>query len=314
MNDTFETYRAMRRIRAFEERLMTLKAEGEVPGSLHLCNGQEAIPVGVGAVLRADDYVAATYRGHGWAITRGASLTDMFAEIMGRDSALNGGRGGSPYLSDAAHNFLGENSIVGAGVPIAAGAALTAVRNGRSQVAVVTIGDGAMNQGAVHETLNMAAVLSLPLVFVVENNLYSEMVLIKDMTRVDQLAVRAAGYGIPASTIDGNDASVVSAAAAAAVERARSGGGPTLIEAMTQRLVGHHSGDVQHYRPRGEVAAAATDEPLERLRVAASYDSATLAAYDDIDSEIDDEIARAVDAARNIPFPDPSTAKDHVYA
>jgi TPP-dependent pyruvate/acetoin dehydrogenase alpha subunit len=281
---------------------------------MHLCNGQEAIPVGVTSQLRSDDFLTATYRGHGWAIARGSSITGMFAEIMGRKSALNGGRGGSPYLSDPTINFLGENSIVGAGVPIASGAALTSKRNGLGQVSVVAIGDGATNQGAVHETLNMAAALSLPLVVVVENNRWSEMVLIRDMTRVDTLAPRAAGYGIPGVTIDGNDPETVARAAAEAVDRARNGGGPTLIEAMTQRLVGHHSGDAQHYRPRGEVAEAALDEPLRRIRDAHAHDPAALEQLDRIDADVEGEVNAAVDAARLLPFPDPATAKDHVYA
>jgi TPP-dependent pyruvate/acetoin dehydrogenase alpha subunit len=171
MNDVVEFYRQMLRIRMVEEQLIKLKDLGEIPGSMHLCIGQEAIPVGVSAHLTADDYVVATYRGHGWAISRGTSPAAIFAEIMGRDSVLNGGRAGSPYFSDARNNFLGENSIVGAGVPIAAGAALTASRRSDRRVAVASIGDGATNQGAVHEALNMAAVLALPLVLIIENNL-----------------------------------------------------------------------------------------------------------------------------------------------
>ncbi|MGX1932873.1 thiamine pyrophosphate-dependent dehydrogenase E1 component subunit alpha [Microbacterium resistens] len=291
---------------------MELKAGGEVPGSIHLTNGQEAIAVGVASVLRPDDYVTATYRGHGWAIARGSDLSALFAEVMARSGGINGGRAGSPYFSDASVNFLGENSIVGAGVPIAAGAALSARRHGRGQVSIAAIGDGATNQGAVHEALNLAAVLALPLVLIVENNVYSEMVRIADMTRVDRLAVRADGYGIPGVTIDGNDPGVVAAAVAAAVERARRGEGPTMIEAMTQRLVGHHSGDAQHYRPRGEVAEAALDEPLHRIRSAA--DAALSAELDAVDAAVADEIARAVEAARATDLPDPSTAKDHVYA
>lgn len=291
---------------------MDLKAGGEVPGSMHLTNGQEAIAVGVASALRSDDYVTATYRGHGWAIARGSELAGLFAEVMARSGGVNGGRAGSPYFSDASINFLGENSIVGAGVPIAAGAALSAQRRGQGQVSVVAIGDGATNQGAVHEAVNLAATLMLPMVLVVENNIYSEMVRIKDMTRIDQLAIRAEGYGIPGVTIDGNDATVVAAAAAEAVERARRGEGPTLIEAMTQRLVGHHSGDAQHYRPRGEVAEAALDEPLHRIRSAA--DSALLAELDAVDAAVSAEIERAVDTARDTQLPDPNTAKDHVYA
>ena len=312
LSDILHMYREMRRIRSFEDRLMDLKAGGEVPGSMHLTNGQEAIAVGVASVLRPDDYVTATYRGHGWAIARGSDLAGLFAEVMARSGGVNGGRAGSPYFSDASINFLGENSIVGAGVPIAAGAALSAQRHGQRQVSVVAIGDGATNQGAVHEALNLAATLMLPMVLVVENNIYSEMVRIKDMTRIDQLAIRAEGYGIPGVTIDGNDATVVAAAAAEAVERARRGEGPTLIEAMTQRLVGHHSGDAQHYRPRGEVAEAALDEPLHRIRSAA--DPVLLTELDAVDAAVSAEIERAVDAARDTELPDPNTAKDHVYA
>lgn len=312
VGDIVHMYREMRRIRAFEDRLMELKARGEVPGSMHLTNGQEAIAVGVASTLRADDYITATYRGHGWAIARGSDITALFAEVMARSGGINGGRAGSPYFSDVSVNFLGENSIVGAGVPIASGAALSAKRRGEGQVSVVAIGDGATNQGAVHEALNLAAALTLPMVLVVENNIYSEMVRIKDMTRIDQLAVRAEGYGMPGITIDGNDPEIVATAVAEAVERARRGEGPTLIEAMTQRLVGHHSGDAQHYRPRGEVAEAALDEPLHRIRSAA--DSALLARLDEIDAEVATEIERAVDAARATELPDPNTAKDHVYA
>lgn len=313
VDKTVDYYRSMRRIRTFEERLMELKSGGEVPGSMHLCNGQEAIPVGVLGESRSDDYVTATYRGHGWAIARGSALAGLYGEIMGRANGVNGGRTGSPYFNDAEVNFLGENSIVGAGVPIAAGAALTAQRNARGQVSIVTIGDGATNQGAVHEALNLAATLTLPLVVVVENNIYSEMVRIKDMTRIDQLAVRASSYGIPGVTIDGNDPHVVAAAAAEAIERARAGGGPTLIEAMTQRLVGHHSGDAQHYRPRGEVAEAALDEPLHRIRREAEGNPELLATLDAIDAEINVEIDSAVEAARRSPEPDPASAKDHCY-
>jgi TPP-dependent pyruvate/acetoin dehydrogenase alpha subunit len=312
VGDIVHTYREMRKIRAFEDRLMELKAGGEVPGSMHLTNGQEAIAVGVSSVLRPDDYVTATYRGHGWAIARGSDLTGLFAEIMARSGGVNGGRAGSPYFNDASINFLGENSIVGAGVPIASGAALSARRRGQGQVSVVAIGDGATNQGAVHEALNLVAALTLPMVLVVENNIYSEMVRITDMTRIDRLAIRAEGYGIPGVTIDGNDPEAVASAAAEAVERARRGEGPTLIEAMTQRLVGHHSGDAQHYRPKGEVAEAALDEPLHRIRSAA--DAALLAELDAVDAAVADEIERAVDAARATPLPDPNTAKDHVYA
>ncbi|MEV7232307.1 thiamine pyrophosphate-dependent dehydrogenase E1 component subunit alpha [Polymorphospora sp. NPDC051019] len=307
-----DDYRSMARIRRFEERLMTLKDEGEVPGSIHLCNGQEAIPVGAARVLRDGDYVSATYRGHGWALARGVDMAALFAEIMGRDSALCGGRAASPYLSDVSRRFVGENSIVGAGVPVAAGAALTARHQGTGDVSVASIGDGAMNQGNVHEALNLAAVLDLPLILVVENNVYSEMSRIDDMVRVKQLAERAAGYGIPGTVVDGNDPDAVAAAVATAVERARAGDGPSIVEAMTERLVGHYSGDAQHYRPAGEIADARTREPLVRIRNAA--DAALTATLDAIDAEVAAEVEAAVAAARAIAFPDPATVKEHLYA
>lgn len=314
MSNSVEIYRSMRRIRKFEERLMTLKDSGNIPGSIHLCNGQEAIPVGVNEALTADDYVTATYRGHGWAIMRGTPLVEMFAEIMGRNSSIAGGRAASPYLSNAAGQFLGENSIVGAGLPIAAGAALTANRQNNGRVSVVTLGDGSLNQGATHEALNMAAVMALPLVIVVENNLYSEMVRIADMTRIPELSIRGAGYGMPAITIDGNDPRRVAEVAADAVERARNGGGPTLIEAMTARLVGHYYGDVQHYRPAGEVAAMAAVEPLVRFRATLEAEGISPEHIDSIDSDVAAEVEAAAQAALGYQFPDVATVKDHVYA
>ena len=311
MTDTAAFYRQMRRIRRLEETVLSLKNAGEVPGSVHLCNGQEAIPVGAATALNADDYVTATYRGHGWAVAKGIAPTDILAEILGRKSPLNGGRGASPYFSGASVNFIGENSIVAAGLPVACGAALSAKRKGRSQLSIVSIGDGATNQGAAHEALNMAAVLVLPLVVVVENNVYSEMSPIADMAKVDHLSQRGSAYGIPASTIDGNDPHVVAAAIGAAADRARNGGGPTIVEALTERYVGHHSADVQHYRPAGEIERARSDEPLARLRNAA--DAPTLAHYDSIDREVDAELEQAVVDARAFPEPDPRTVLEHLY-
>ncbi len=259
-------YRQMLRVRRFEEQLMALLRAGELVGSVHLCIGQEAVPVGACSELEPADAVLATYRGHGWAIARGAPLADMFAEVLGRDSALCGGRGGSAHLSAPAYGFLGENSIVGAGVPMAVGAAL-ARRLGpgaEGAIAAVSIGDGAMNQGNVHESLNMASVLRLPLLVIVENNGYSEMTPADALTAVPAHQ-RAAAYGLEGVLVDGNDP----AAVAAAVRRARAaiidGSAPVLIEALTHRLVGHYSGDMQAYRPPGELEAARLNDPLERM-------------------------------------------------
>lgn len=307
-----ETFRKLLRIRLFEERTMELKQAGEIPGSIHLCNGQEAISVGVLSALRADDLVAGTYRGHGWALARGVDPVQLFAEMMGRDSSLNGGRAGSPFFSSLADGFIGENSIVGAGVPIAAGAALTAKTKGTGQVVIAAIGDGAVNQGVVPETLNLAAVLDLPLVIIVENNVYSEMSPIVDMIRSKTLIERAAAFGLLGLSVDGNDTDAVAKVAREAVDRARAGQGPTMIEAKTARLVGHYSGDVQHYRPAGDLDQARLDEPIARLRAAA--DTETTQRYATIEQEVLLEIDAAVDAARAISTPHPSTAQEHVYA
>lgn len=308
--DLADSYRRMRLIRRIEESLFELKNAGEVPGSIHLCNGQEAIPVGFCAALDDRDRVVATYRGHGWALALGTEPWALLAEAMGRDSSLNGGRGASPYLADPSVGLLGENSIVGAGVPIALGAALSAHRKGSGGVALVSIGDGAMNQGNVHEALNMAAVMRMPLIIVVENNVYSEMSPIKDMIATETLAERGPAYGIPASRVDGNDVVAVHNAALQAIAAARAGDGPQLLECMTARLVGHHSGDVQHYRPRGDVAAAKEVEPLVRFR----QDNPGLAAdCDRIDDEVEAAVAEAISTARATDTPDPATAKEHVY-
>lgn len=301
----------MARIRVFEQKSQTLKEAGDIPGSIHLAIGQEAIPVGFCAELNPDDMVSATYRGHGWALAKGILPVDIFAEMMGRDSALNGGRGASLYFSSAAHHFLGENSIVGAGAPIAAGAALTARNEGQGRVVIATFGDGAVNQGVVMETFNIAAVMALPIIFVIENNVYSEMSPIVDMMRGSSLASRAAGFGIHSYSIDGNNPLAVIGAARDAIHRARSGEGPTFVEAHTVRLAGHYSGDAQQYRTAEELQAAWADEPLRRLRDKADAD--TLAVYDQIDRDVTAEIDRAAEDAKSLPTPDPQTAGRYLY-
>lgn len=303
-----QTHRAIRLIRRFEEKCVELKADGRIQGSMHLCSGQEAIPVGACRALEPRDALTVTYRGHGWAIARGLPLDQLFAELEGRDSNLCGGRGGSAYFSSPRDSFLGENSIVGAGVPIAAGAALAARFDGSGSVSLCSIGDGAMNQGAVHETLNFASAMKLPLVVVVENNVYSELTPIASMIATETLVERAVAYGIPGTRVDGNDADAVQEAVAAAVARARAGDGPTLIEAMTERLVGHYDLDPQHYRPRGEIEEALTREPLARLRPLVGSNRAA-----EIDAEVERELDAAIVAAEQIPYADAATVQEHVY-
>jgi TPP-dependent pyruvate/acetoin dehydrogenase alpha subunit len=256
---------ALCRIRIFEEQVRDLAVDRQVIGSVHLCIGQEAIPVGVCAALEPRDAVFATYRGHGWALGRGVRPEAMFAELLGRATGTNGGRGGSAYLSSAGEGFYGENSIVAGSAPIAVGAALAAKFDGTGRVAVVAFGDGALNQGAMHEAMNFASAFALPVVFVCENNLYSELTPIADMVADPNLWHRAGAYAMPGVRVDGNEVEAVRTAAVVAVDRARSGGGPSLIEAMTERLVGHYIGDVEQYRPAGEVDRAREREPIVRL-------------------------------------------------
>jgi len=303
-----DTYHAICAIRRFEERLVSLKRDGLIQGSLHLCCGQEAVPVGACRALRSGDALTVTYRGHGWALARGIAPADLFAEVMGRDSSLCGGRGGSAYFSSADHGLLGENSIVAAGLPIAAGAGLAAHMSEDDVVSLVSIGDGAMNQGAAHEALNFAGVLGLPLVVVIENNGWSELTPADAMVMTETLAERAFIYGMAAVRVDGTDAEAVERAVTEAVDRARAGGGPTIIEALTVRLTGHYDLDPQHYRPAEDLARAREQDPLEQLRLRLGGDRVA-----EIERRVAAELDLAVDAAKRTPYPDPAGAREHVY-
>jgi pyruvate dehydrogenase E1 component alpha subunit len=301
------------RIRLLEERIRDLRLAGDIVGSVHLCIGQEAGPVGVCGVLEPQDALFATYRGHGWALARGVPAAPLLAELLGRADGLNGGRGGSAYFTAPRYGFHGENSIVGAGLPIAVGAALAARYDGSGRVAVTVFGDGALNQGASHEALNMAAAMRLPVLFVCENNRYSELTPIDDMVAEPQLWKRARGYGMLGRRVDGNDVAAVREATVQAAERARAGRGPTLLELMTERLVGHYIGDAELYRRPGEVDDALTREPIRRLAdalLAAGVAQHELdAAHEAARHEIDDATQQALAS----PPADPRTAEEHVY-
>ena len=300
--------RLMLVIRGVEETIMGALKDGLVSGSTHLCIGQEAIAVGACGALGASDPVVATYRGHGWAIARGVPPSEVLAEVMGRRSALNGGRAGSAYFSGAAHHFMGENSIVGAGVPIALGLALACQRQAAGTIPLVVIGDGAMNQGNVHESLNMAAVLEIPMIVVVENNGYAEMTPSDALTAVPA-AQRAAGYGIEGVEVDGNDPEAVRTVVSRARDAALTGGLPVLVEAHTHRLAGHYSGDAQMYRPAGELDAMKAHDPVvvaERLLPADAVER--------IRAEAAAAVADAYATARAMPTPDPEEAREHVYS
>jgi TPP-dependent pyruvate/acetoin dehydrogenase alpha subunit len=301
-------YAAMYRIRRVEETLLDLVRQREIAGSVHLCIGQEAIPVGACAAISPDDPVISTYRGHGWALARGVPLVELLAEALGRDSALNGGRGGSAYLSGPQYGFFGENSIVGAGVPMAMGLALSATFQGGDRVPVVSIGDGAVNQGVVHEALNMASVLRAGVMVLVEDNGYAEMTPSDALTAV-RAAARAPAYGIEALEADGNDPSAVALAVTKARALARSDRRPVLVEAHTRRLGGHYSGDAQHYRPVGELEAWRAGDPLTRAAESIGRPDHLETVRGGVDREVENALAEA----RARPLPDPSTATDFVY-
>jgi TPP-dependent pyruvate/acetoin dehydrogenase alpha subunit len=307
-------WRTMTRIRLFEEAIIPRHAAGTLVGSIHLCIGQEAIAVGTcGELDLTRDAVFATYRGHGWAIACGTPLAAVAAEIAGKQAGTNGGRGGSAFLSAPDYGFYGENSIVGAHFPIAVGAALAAQYDNSGRVVVAVAGDGALNQGAVHEAFNLAAVRALPIIFIIENNRYSELTPIADMVKVPDLYRRASAYGFRGVRIDGNDVTTVRATVAAAVQHVRSGAGPVLIEATTQRLVGHYIGDAQVYRPRGEVEAARSAEPIVRARQALIDGGVAPSTVDEWHAECAREVEDAFAQALAGPDADPATVMEHLY-
>jgi pyruvate dehydrogenase E1 component alpha subunit len=301
------------RMRVFEEKVRELRLAGDAVGSIHLGIGQEAIAVGAAELIGPDDAVFATYRGHCWAMACGVPPAALFGEVLGRATGTNGGRGGSAHLSAPGHRFFGENSIVGAGAPIAVGAALAGRFDGSGRVAVTVFGDGAMNQGAVHEAMNFAAAMNLPVVFVCENNSWSELTPIDEMVRDPDLYRRAAAYGIPGERIDGNDPAVVRDRLGDAVELAREGGGPTLVEAMTARLVGHYIGDAEQYRRPGELDEARRREPVARLTGQLRAAGVADAVIDGTEQDARAEMERAAAQALAAPLADPATAKDHLY-
>jgi len=306
-------YRRMLTIRRFEERCLELSTATPpaMAGSLHFCAGQEAIPVGATAALTADDRVVATYRGHGWALERGVGVDELLAECLHRASGINGGRAGSPYVMAPWLGFIGENSIVGAGVPIAAGCALASVFLGTGRIAVVSFGDGAVNQGALHEGIAFAAARRLPVVLVCENNGWSEMTPISETVPFPRLADRAAGYVIPAVTVDGCDPFAVRDAIAGAAARARQGEGPSFVECDAVRLMAHYNRDIEHYRPADDLEAARARDPIPRARAAAEAGSSA-AEVAALEREVQELIDAAAELALSAPAPDPGTARQHV--
>src|SRR5437879_5313272 len=309
-----ELYRVMRTIRGFEERATQLFGENKIWGTIHSYAGEEAIAAGVCAHLRDDDWITSTHRGHGHCIAKGADLGKMFAERLGRETGYCRGRGGSMHIADTSKGNLGANGIVGGGIPIATGAALTAKQLGTDQVAVSFFGDGAANQGSFHESLNLAALWKLPVIFVCEDNKYAISVEKTDSTAIAWNADRASAYGIHGYRVEHNDPLEVFAAAGEAIAHARQSGGPSLIEVKTDRYLGHFQGDAEVYRPKGEVAELRTHDPIPAL-------ASLLRQQGVLDNLTDSRIrgrsqAHVADAyafARASAYPVPAEAFQHVF-
>jgi len=261
-----EMYRKMFEIRSFEEKVFELYAQNMVPGTIHLYAGEEAVAVGVCSNLRKDDYITSTHRGHGHCIAKGADPKRIMAEILGKKTGYCKGKGGSMHIADFKVGMLGATAVVGAGIPIAMGAGLSIKLRGTDQVVACFFGEGASNQGTFHEGINMAAIWKLPVIFVCENNLYAMGTRQSRVMLIENIADRAASYGIPGVTVDGNDVLAVYEAAREAVERARRGEGPTLIECKTYRHKGHSRVDPAKYRPKEEVEEWLRKDPIKRLR------------------------------------------------
>ncbi|EMV7338884.1 thiamine pyrophosphate-dependent dehydrogenase E1 component subunit alpha [Pseudomonas aeruginosa] len=308
-------YRVMRTIRAFEERLHVEFATGEIPGFVHLYAGEEASAAGVMAHLRDDDCIASTHRGHGHCIAKGVDVHGMMAEIYGKKTGVCQGKGGSMHIADLEKGMLGANGIVGAGAPLAAGAALAAKLKGSDAVAVAFFGDGGSNEGAVFEAMNLAAVWNLPCLFVAENNGYAEATAANWSVACDHIADRAAGFGMPGVTVDGFDFFAVHEAAGAAIERARAGEGPSLIEVKLTRYYGHFEGDAQTYRDPDEVKHyRETRDCIKQFRERTCHAGLLSASdLDAIDAEVEARIEDAVQRAKNDPKPEPDDLLRDVY-
>jgi TPP-dependent pyruvate/acetoin dehydrogenase alpha subunit len=310
-----DLYRAMTRIRQFEKRAHDLFLQNLVKGTTHLGTGQEAVAAGVAQAMRPDDYTFVTYRGHNHVLARGTPMTPVMAELLGRENGLMRGKGGSMHLLDVSKGVLGSYAIVGAQLVIANGAAWSAQYRGTGQVIVCFFGDGATNIGAFHEALNLAAVWALPVVFICENNQYMEYTAIETVTAVKHPAAdRAPAYGLSPQLVDGNDVEAVYATAAAAIEKARGGGGPSLIEALTYRHGGHSRADPGKYRPADEVSEWLARDPIPAYRQVLISRGVDEAVLDEVDAEAKAAVDRATEEAKAGAEPRPELAFTDVWS
>jgi len=309
-----ELYNTLLKVRRVEERLLDIFASGDIPGFIHVSVGQEAIATGVCAALATEDTVFTTHRGHGHTLAKGMDLNKFMAEVYGRSDGSCKGRAGSMHVASKDAGVAGANGIVGAGMPISLGTAFASLYRGEQQVTVAFFGDGASNEGAFHESLNLAALWNLPVVFVCENNSWAQFTPQSSYMKLDRVSDRAASYGMPGETVDGADVEAVYEAAVRAVKRARDGEGPTLLECKTNRWFGHFAGDQQKYREADDISAARVVDPLElfakRLLEAGVVDQEFL---DQAEAKLAAEIDEAVAYAKASPKSDPSDILDGVY-
>ncbi|MCD7101805.1 thiamine pyrophosphate-dependent dehydrogenase E1 component subunit alpha [Pseudoclavibacter sp. 13-3] len=307
-------FRKMAEIRYFEERVHLENQSGEIPGFIHLYAGQEAVAVGVCENLRPTDVIGSTHRGHGHSIAKGCDLDGMMAEIFGKETGLNHGKGGSMHIADLSVGMLGANGIVGGAAPLAVGAAFTGKYKGEGNIGVAFSGDGGSNQGTVFEAMNMAVVLKLPALFIFENNGFGEATGADFAVGSGDIAARAAGFGLPAEKVDGTDFFAVHEAARRAVERARAGEGPSVIEAKAYRWYGHFEGDPGLYRTKEQLAEIKkANDPLRIFREKVGR-KVTAKELDAIEADVRQQVDDAVEFARNSPWPSPDELTTDVYA
>lgn len=310
-----EALRLMLTIRIFDERALALYRAGEMRGTTHPYIGMEAVGVGVTLALEPNDYVTSTHRGHGHTIAKGGDPRRMMAELLGRATGYSGGKGGSMHIADMDKHMLGANGIVGGGMGLATGAALTALLQNTGAVAICFFGDGALEQGILHETTNLAAIWKLPVIFVCENNQYAMSASAAWSVAGADPAKRAAGYGIPGVTVDGMDLFKVNAQASEFIERARRGDGPAYLVCNTYRFHGHHAGDPLNYREKEEVDRWRLQDPIERVkRAVIEARTMTEAEIADLEQQIEAQIEEAVDFAKNSPDPTPDQLMTDIYA
>ena len=308
-----DAYRQMLVIRKFEEAIRNLYQQGKIRGSFHPCVGQEATALGGCWALRKDDYMTCTYRGHGQALAKGLSVRAAMAEMLGKATGCSKGKGGSMHFTDPSVGLLGANAIVAAGIPHAAGAALASQLQKKDHVALAFFGEGAVNQGVFLETINLAVIWKLPLILVCENNLYSEMTPSQETTSTVETHKRASAFGFESHQIDGNDVELVFNTVEAAAARARAGGGPIYIEAMTYRLWGHMMGDPEIYRTKDEVSKAKAKEPIVRCRQRLLEIGCSEADLTRLEGEAEAIIQDALEFAESSPAPEPADAFTDVF-